>query len=122
MSPQHLFLSANASVGPGVGIWVSCASICLHCGFFCFFVFFVLVWAYFGQAYCMQKFLDQGSNLHHSSNPSHCSDNAQSLACYATRGLPHYHLFKGMLSGERKWLAYVCMISAFTFPPFFIEM
>ena len=29
----------------------------------------------------MQKFWDQGLNLHHSSDPSHCSDNARSLTC-----------------------------------------
>ena len=29
----------------------------------------------------------QGSNSHHSSDPSCCSDNARSLTCYATREL-----------------------------------
>ena len=33
----------------------------------------------------MGKFLGQGSNLCHSSNPTHSSDNARSLTCWATR-------------------------------------
>ena len=36
----------------------------------------------------MQKFLGQGLNLHHSSDPSRCNDSARSLTCWATRELP----------------------------------
>ena len=35
----------------------------------------------------MRKFWGQGSNLHHSSDLKHCSDNARSLARWATREL-----------------------------------
>ena len=40
-----------------------------------------------GLASSMQKFPGQGSNLRHSSDPSHCSDNARSFTCSATREL-----------------------------------
>jgi len=36
----------------------------------------------------MWKFPGQGSNLHHSSNLSHCSGSARSLTCCTTRELP----------------------------------
>ena len=35
----------------------------------------------------MQKISGQGSKLHHSSHPSHCSDNTRSLTHWATREL-----------------------------------
>ena len=44
----------------------------------------------FGWACGMQKFLGQGSNQHHSSDPGHCSDNAKSLTCCATKELQLY--------------------------------
>ena len=33
------------------------------------------------------QFSDEGSNLHHSSDPTHSSDDARSLTCWATRKL-----------------------------------
>ena len=51
------------------------------------FCFLVLL----GWTYVMQKFLGQGLNLHHSSNPSHCNDNAGSLTCCVTREHPIWH-------------------------------
>ena len=42
----------------------------------------------FGCASGMPKFQGQGLNLSHSSDPSHCSDNAESLTHWATRELP----------------------------------
>ena len=39
---------------------------------------------YFGYTHSMWKFLGQGSNPHHSSNPSHCLGNARSLTHCAT--------------------------------------
>ena len=42
---------------------------------------------YFGHTGGRQKFPGQGSNLHHSSNPSHTSNNAGSLTWSATREL-----------------------------------
>ena len=49
--------------------------------FFSFFLFFV-------HTQCTCKFRGQRSNLHHGSNPSHCSDITRSLTCCATRELP----------------------------------
>ena len=44
----------------------------------------------------MWKFLGQGSNTHHSSNPSCCSDSARSLGCCATGELQNAQfLFEG---------------------------
>ena len=43
---------------------------------------------FFGPACNMWKFLGQGSNACHSSDPSHCRDNTRSLTCWATRELP----------------------------------
>ena len=42
---------------------------------------------FFNHAHSMWKFLGQGSNLCHRSNPSCCSGNAESLTCCATREL-----------------------------------
>ena len=44
-----------------------------------YFSFFIS----YGHVYSMWQFLGQGLNLHHSSDLSHCSDNAGSLACCA---------------------------------------
>ena len=44
------------------------------------FFFCLFFWRTCGR----QKFLSQGWNLHHSSHPSHCSDNARSLTHWAT--------------------------------------
>ena len=42
---------------------------------------------FFGHTHNMQKFPGQGSNLSHSSNPSHCSDNNGYLTHWATQEL-----------------------------------
>ena len=42
---------------------------------------------FFGCTLSMQNFPSQGSNPHHGSHPSCCSDNAESLTCCATREL-----------------------------------
>lgn len=52
------------------------------------------VWFFFFSSFLfpacgMWKFLGQSSNPHHSNYPSHCSDNARSLTCCATRERPH---------------------------------
>ena len=47
-----------------------------------FLFFFFSFWP------CMWKFPGQGSNLSHSSDPNHSSDNARSLTHYPTRELP----------------------------------
>ena len=44
----------------------------------------------------MWKFLVQGLNLHHSSNPGCCSDNTGFLTLYITRELPNAFFFKLM--------------------------
>ena len=54
------------------------------------FIFFVLVlFSLFcfvsGCVHSMWNFLGEGSNSHHSSSPSHHSDNARSLTCCSTR-------------------------------------
>ena len=38
----------------------------------------------FSGVHIIWKFPGQGLNLHHSSNPGHCSDDAASLTCCAT--------------------------------------
>ena len=48
---------------------------------------------FFGPAWSMWKFLGQGSNPCHSSDLSHCSDNARSLICCSTRELRIVHLW-----------------------------
>ena len=53
------------------------------CWVFCFGIFFF----FFGHAHRMQRFWGQGSNSHHSSDPSHNSDRAWSLTHCATREL-----------------------------------
>ena len=53
---------------------------------FSFFFFFVFVSS-------MKKFLGQESNMRHSSDPSHSSDNTKSLTHWATRELPVLHPF-----------------------------
>ena len=55
-----------------------------------FFFFF-----HFGHIHTISKFLGQGSNLCHSTNPSHCSDLSRSLTCCATRELQDvfYNIF-----------------------------
>lgn len=42
---------------------------------------------FFGRAHGMQKFCAQGQNLGHDRDPSHSTDNARSLPCWATREL-----------------------------------
>ena len=48
---------------------------------------------FFGLIRSMLKFLGQGSNLSHSSDPSCCSDNTGSVTSCGTRELPKYILF-----------------------------
>ena len=57
------------------------------CFLFVWFLFFGF-WYFFGHAHGIWKIPGQGSKLHHSSNPSCCSDNAGSLTHWATRELP----------------------------------
>ena len=48
-----------------------------------------ILFVYFTCTRDMCRFPGQGSNLHHSNDPSHCSDGARSLTCCATRKLPN---------------------------------
>ena len=48
---------------------------------------YVWIYLFIGGSYSMWKFPGQGSNSCHSSDPSHSSDNAGSLAFWATREL-----------------------------------
>ena len=59
------------------------------CLFVFFFFLFLLLFFFFFLTMSMACEISpgQGSNLHHSSDPSHCTDNAQSLTCWATRKL-----------------------------------
>ena len=57
-------------------------------GYLFFFFFF-----FFGCHHSMQKFLSQGLNLNHSSDPSHSSGNTSSLICWAIRELQGYLFF-----------------------------
>ena len=45
----------------------------------------------YGHTCAMWNFLGQGSNLYHSSNPTHSSDNARSLTCCAPREFHYPH-------------------------------
>ena len=55
-------------------------------------IFFFFFWLHLR----MWKFLGQGSNLRHSSAPSHCSDNAASLTCCISRELPKWDFCFGL--------------------------
>ena len=44
-------------------------------------LFFFFVFVFFGHVCGMWKFLGQGSNPHHSSDPSDCRDNAGPISC-----------------------------------------
>ena len=61
-----------------------CVSWSLFLSFICFF--FSFFWGG-GHSHGIWKFLGQGSNLSHSSDPSPCSDNTGSLTCCTTREL-----------------------------------
>ena len=52
---------------------------------------FSVSFSFFVHAHSMWKFLGQGSNPHHSSNPSRCNDNARSLTHCTKREFPFYH-------------------------------
>lgn len=43
---------------------------------------------FFGHAWGKWMSLGQGSNLHHSRDPNHWSDNTKFLTCYTTREFP----------------------------------
>lgn len=57
------------------------------------------VWLFMGIFFChsMRRFPGQGSNLHRSSDPSHCSDHIGSLTCWATQEL------HGDIFGSQNW-------------------
>ena len=57
----------------------------------------LFIYLVFGHAYGMKKFPGQRSILHHSSDPSHSSDNGRSLTCCATRGILPLFSFKFLL-------------------------
>ena len=57
----------------------------LTCLFCSFLTFIKCIYLFFGHTHGMQKFLGQGSNLGHSCNQCHSSDNARSLTRWATR-------------------------------------
>ena len=57
---------------------------------------------FFCHAHGMCKFPGQGMNLHHSSNQSHCSDNARSLTCCATGELLEIFFFKWTVITKQK--------------------
>ena len=73
-----------------------------------FFFFFVFVF-FFGHACDMQKFQGQGVNPCHSADPSHSSDNARSLFCWATRELPG-PLFKSCCLFPYCWILRILCI------------
>ena len=73
----------------GLSIFVSC--IILPCG--------------------IQKFLSQGSNLQHSGDQSHSTDNAGSLTCWATRELL-LHVFWNC----DDWLLYIIWVIFIQYP------
>ena len=52
---------------------------------------------FFCHAHNMWKFPDQGSNLHHSCDPSYSSDNTRSLTCYTSRELHMSNINNGHL-------------------------
>ena len=80
------------SCGPQCWVWMS-----LNAGFANCWLgslekpLFVFSFFFFGFIHGMQKFPGQGSNMHHSSHLSSCSDNAGSLTHWATR--EHLNLF-----------------------------
>ena len=78
-------------------------SICLFCG----------------HAWGMWRFPGQGSNLGHSSDLSHCSDNAKSLTRGAT-GEPRVLLFKLIYPGNHSMLAHFLIFYFFFFFFFFL--
>ena len=98
--PFHYYLStglllfSSGSCKSSFYIKVAFHSFCLHSIFIllhlytkrglCVFLLLLL----FGLIHGIRKFLSQGLNLCHSSNPSHCIDNAGSLTCCTTRELP----------------------------------
>ena len=53
-----------------------------------------VLFLFFGHGCDIWKFLGQGSNLCHSSDPGCCSDNAESLTCCIIREPPVFTLFR----------------------------
>ena len=54
----------------------------------------IYIYSYICHAQSMRKFLGQGLNPCHSSNPSHSSDNARSLTHCTTRELCYVHFYR----------------------------
>ena len=63
---------------------------------------FLFHFSFFGCTHCMQRFLGQGSNWHHSRDPSNCSDNVKSLPADAQEN-PSPPLLKDNFTGYRIW-------------------
>ena len=74
-------------------VFVEEMSVQILCPFLNQVVLFIYLFIYFGCTHGMQKFLGQGSNLLHSSNLSHSSDNAGSLTYWAIRELLNQVIF-----------------------------
>ena len=64
--------------------------ICLYIILYYIILYYIILYLLIGAVHSMLKFLDQGSNLHHSNNLSHC-DNAISSTRYTLRA--HLCLF-----------------------------
>lgn len=76
--------------------------------FLFFFCFFLGGGLFFGHTQSMGKFPDQGSNLHHSSDLSHSSDNARFLTHCTTRGLPFFLLGLWQLTSKSTKRTQLC--------------
>ena len=61
---------------------------------------------FFGCICGILKVPGKGSNLHHSSDPSHCSDNAGSLTHSTTRERLCTPIFKKPTKGYMSWLMF----------------
>ena len=83
------------------------SSIFPYCESLCFDKYFVyqylLTFVFFIHTHGMWKFLGQGSNLHHSSDPSCSRNNARSLTHWATRELLWAFLISFLVYISRNW-------------------
>ena len=64
---------------------------------------------FFGHAWGRWKFPDQGWNPCHSSNPTHCSDNAGSLTCWATRELQQLIFYRNTYFMNTLYITHTCI-------------